>query len=136
MLKIRLTRVGRKHDPYYRVIVTDSRKAPRSGAYLEVLGSYNPRTKNETQLKEDRIKYWLSQGAQTSNTVHNLFVSNKVVEGEKRKIFIKPKRKQSIKESEKVESAEKKPVDKSVEEAKTEPEVKPEEPKEEEEKEA
>jgi small subunit ribosomal protein S16 len=101
MLKIRLTRIGRKHDPTYRLVVTDSRRAPQSGAYLENLGFYNPRKVGpggkplmaDFQAKADRIKYWISQGAQLSGTAHNLLVDSKVIEGKKVNVFKRYKKK-------------------------------------------
>lgn len=84
MNSIRLTRVGRKNAPSYRVIVVAKHKDPW-GKPLEVLGHYNPRrTPVELVLKADRIKHWLSQGAEASDTVWNLLVTAKVVEGKKR----------------------------------------------------
>lgn len=77
MLTIRLQRVGRKNDPNFRVVVTDSRRAPKSGGFLEVLGSYNPKL-NAARLKAERITYWLSHGAQTSDTVRSLLLKNKI----------------------------------------------------------
>ncbi|MFC1756717.1 30S ribosomal protein S16 [Patescibacteria group bacterium] len=97
MLRIRMTRVGRKHDPTFRVVVVDSKKATRSGAYLEKLGFCNPR-KNNFQLNAERIKYWISKGAQTSDTVHNLLVSEKIVEGGKLNVSAKSKKKEESKE--------------------------------------
>jgi len=82
MLKMRLTRVGRKHDPSFRVVVVDSKKAPQSGDYLENLGFCDSKNK-KLNLKVDRIKYWLSQGVQISDRVHNLLVAEKIVEGKK-----------------------------------------------------
>ena len=82
MLKIRFTRVGRKHDPTFRVVLVDSKRATRSGAYLEKLGFCNPRN-NDFKLDAERIKYWISQGAQVSNTAHNLLVTAKIIEGKK-----------------------------------------------------
>ncbi len=84
MLKIRLQRVGRKHDPSFRVVLTDSRKAASKGE-KEVLGTYDPR-RNSSSLKADRIKEWMSKGAQTSDTVHNLLISLKIIEGKKRDV--------------------------------------------------
>ncbi len=88
MLKIRLQRVGRRHDPSFRMILTDSRKPPRGGSYLELLGSYNAR-KGLPQFKAERIKYWLSKGAKTSDTVHNLLVDAKIIKD--KKINVLPK---------------------------------------------
>lgn len=81
MLVIRFQRVGRKNDPAYRVVVTERRSKPRSGE-LEVLGSYHPKTKVAV-LKQERILYWMSKGAQTSATAHNLLVKKGVIRGKK-----------------------------------------------------
>ncbi len=82
MLKIRLQRVGRRHDPKFRVIVTDVRRGPKSSNFLEILGSYDAKVGN-IALKDERIKHWISQGAQVSDTVHNFLVSKGVIEGKK-----------------------------------------------------
>ena len=72
MVKIRLRRTGKKKQPSYRVVVTDSR-SPRDGRFVETIGFYNPRTKPPTvQIKEDRALYWLSQGAQPTDAVARL----------------------------------------------------------------
>ena len=69
---MRLTRVGGKKNPIYRVVVADSR-SPRDGKFLEIVGRYNPQTHPSTiELDEDRIKDWLSKGAQPSSTVQRL----------------------------------------------------------------
>lgn len=69
MVRIRLRRVGRKKQPSYRVVVTDSR-SPRDGRYIEIIGFYNPRTEPSTMtIKEDRALHWLSVGAQPSEAV-------------------------------------------------------------------
>jgi small subunit ribosomal protein S16 len=71
-LSIRLSRGGRRNIPFYRIVVADSRK-PRDGRYIERLGTYDPRlpheNENRIKLVEDRIKYWLSQGAKPSERV-------------------------------------------------------------------
>lgn len=82
MLTIRLSRVGRKNDPSYRVIVVESKRKPQPGNYLEMLGSYNPKT-SHVDLKADRIKHWLANGVTVSDTVHNLLVSNKIIDAKK-----------------------------------------------------
>ena len=71
MLMIRLRRVGRKNDPSFRMIVIDSKKAAKKGIAVEVLGSYNPR-KKKVALKSERIKHWLSVGAQMSESARSL----------------------------------------------------------------
>ena len=89
MLTIRLTRVGKKKDASFRVIIIDSKRKVKAGNYLEMLGSYDPRVDTAT-LKADRILHWLSQGAKPSDTVHNLLITHKVIEG--KKINVLPKK--------------------------------------------
>lgn len=75
MVRIRLRRIGAKKQPSYRLVAAD-KEAPRDGAYLEILGFYNPRTQPATlSLKEDRIYDWMSKGAQPSESVAKLFKS-------------------------------------------------------------
>lgn len=72
MLMIRLARIGARKQPYYRVVVIDKERA-RNGRSVEVVGLYNPRTNPTTiNLKRDRIDYWVSKGAQLSDTVSRL----------------------------------------------------------------
>ncbi len=92
MLVIRYLRGGKKNQPFYRVVVTDKKNPPRAGRFLEIVGFVNPFTK-EKQLKADRIKYWLSVGAQTSDTVNNLLVQEKIIEAKKKAVHKKPKKK-------------------------------------------
>jgi small subunit ribosomal protein S16 len=82
MLKIRLKRVGRKHDPSFRVVVTESTKGVKSNKYIEMLGSYDPRS-DRKDIKADRAKYWIDNGAQASDTVHNLLVDAGVIKSKK-----------------------------------------------------
>ena len=71
-VKLRLRRMGKKKQPVYKIVATDSR-SPRDGRYLEAVGFYNPLTEPHTlDLKEDRIFYWLNVGAQPSDTVKSL----------------------------------------------------------------
>lgn len=85
MLVIRLSRVGKKNQPEYRLIINEKHKDPWGNA-LEYLGYYNPRTEPPTvTLKVERIKYWLSQGAQTSGTVKNILIDQGIIEGKKSK---------------------------------------------------
>jgi small subunit ribosomal protein S16 len=72
MLRIRLRRVGAKKQPSYRLVVADSR-SPRDGAFVEVIGHFNPMTDPETVvINEERAAHWLSQGAQPSETTARL----------------------------------------------------------------
>lgn len=82
MLVIRLFRIGKKNQPYFKLVVTDKRNSSRTGRFVEEVGSYNPSTK-EKILKGDRIKYWLSQGVQPSPTVYNMLVKEGITEGKK-----------------------------------------------------
>ncbi|HZQ91762.1 MAG TPA: 30S ribosomal protein S16 [Terriglobales bacterium] len=69
---IRLSRVGARKQPYYRVVVIDKQRA-RNGRSVEVVGTYNPRTNPATvDLDRERVDYWLSKGAQPSETVNKL----------------------------------------------------------------
>ncbi len=74
-VRIRLTRKGTKKKPFYRIVAADI-EAPRDGKFLEALGTYNPMTEPAIiTLKEDRINYWLGEGAKPSTTVQSLFKS-------------------------------------------------------------
>ena len=78
MLAIRLARIGKKKNPYYRVVVLDKRK-PRNGRTVEVVGTYDPLKKPANiQLDAERIKYWLSCGAQPSDTVRSFLTAQKI----------------------------------------------------------
>jgi small subunit ribosomal protein S16 len=71
-VRMRLTRVGSKKNPIYRVVVADQR-SPRDGRFIEIVGRYNPQTDPSTiELDEDRVRDWLSKGAQPSQTVQRL----------------------------------------------------------------
>ena len=84
MVKICLKRVGKIKHPSYRVIVLDKQKDTH-GNYLENLGTYDPRTKI-AQLNAEAIKAWIAKGAQASATVHNLLVTNKIVDAAKKRV--------------------------------------------------
>jgi len=88
MLKIRLQRVGRKNDPSFRVVLTDSKNATRSNKFKEILGSYDARH-GEPVIKGDRVTYWMSVGAKPSGTVHNLLVAGKIISGKKINVLSK-----------------------------------------------
>jgi small subunit ribosomal protein S16 len=97
MLMIRLQRVGKTKQPSYRFIVSDKRKDTQAGS-LEILGFYNPLA-NPKVLKIDaeRVKYWMSVGAQPSDTVHNMLIAQGIITGKKRgMVNISNKRKGKI----------------------------------------
>ena len=80
MVKIRLRRVGAKGQPSYRIVAAD-KESPRDGRFLEILGSYNPRTVPATiEVKEDRVYQWMSEGAQPSESVARLFTNMGLLE--------------------------------------------------------
>ncbi|MDD5721171.1 MAG: 30S ribosomal protein S16 [Candidatus Pacebacteria bacterium] len=97
MLKIRLQRIGRKNDPAFRVVLTDSKNSTKSGRFLEIVGTYNPKA-GETKFEAERIKYWMSKGAKLSDTMHNFLVYQKVIEG--KKVNVLPKKKPTVKRKE------------------------------------
>ena len=90
---IRLQRIGRKNDPSFRVVLTDSKNSTKSGKFKEILGSNNIKA-GTIVLKADRIKYWMSMGAQTSATVHNYLVHEKIVDGKKKNVL--PKKSKTV----------------------------------------
>ena len=84
MVVIRLSRVGKKNHPTFRIIVSDKQK-DTVGSYLELLGSYDPHaTPTRIELNAERTKYWLSVGAQPSDSVHNLLVEKGIITTPKR----------------------------------------------------
>lgn len=88
MLTIRLTRVGKKKDASFRVVVVESKRKVQAGNYLEMVGSYDPKT-DRVELKADRIKHWIAMGTTVSDTVHNLLVSQKVIDAKKKNVLPK-----------------------------------------------
>lgn len=122
MIKIRFFRTGKKNQPSFKIVVTEKTKSSTKGRFIEEVGFYNPLTK-EKVLKPERIKYWLSVGAKPSDTVYNLLVSEKIIEGKKIDVHKTAKKKEE-------KPVEKKPVEKPVEEKPAE-EKKEEKPKEE-----
>jgi small subunit ribosomal protein S16 len=144
MLTIRLTRKGKKNQPFFRVVLVDKRESSKSGKSIEDLGYVNPLTKKRS-FNAERIKYWLSKGAKPSETIHNWLVTEKIIEDKKIHVSKLSKKKQAeidkakadavAEEKAKVEAEEKAKVDaeeakKAEEEAKVVAEEKPvEEPK-------
>lgn len=119
MLCIRFFRIGKKHQPSFKIVVTDKRKPPRGGRFVEEVGFWNPLTK-EKSVKAERIKYWISKGAKPSDTVYNLLIKEKVIKGKKIDVHKKKKEGKA------------KPEDKPEVKAKAKPEESKEEPKQEE----
>ncbi len=92
MLTIRLTRKGKKNQPFFRVVVIDKRRSSKGGRPAEILGYVDPLTKKKS-LKKERILYWIGVGAKPSPTIHNLLVSEKIIEAKKINKSKKPKKK-------------------------------------------
>lgn len=118
MLKIRFQRTGRKNDPAYRMVVTEHTASPRAGKHVATVGSYHPKTK-ETIIDAEAVKKWMGHGAKASGTVHNLLITQGVIEGEK--VNVLSKKTPIVKEKEKEEPVEEKAEEST--EAPTEEEV-------------
>ncbi|KKW33921.1 MAG: 30S ribosomal protein S16 [Parcubacteria group bacterium GW2011_GWA2_53_21] len=97
MLIIRLQRVGKKKSPAYRLVISEKSRDTQD-VYLEQLGTFNPRVKENGFLPNaERINYWISKGAQTSATINNLLIKAGIIKGEKKKsVFLSQKRKKKI----------------------------------------
>lgn len=85
---IRFQRIGRTNDPAFRIVLLEKERAAKAGGITELLGTYNPRSKALT-LEEERVKYWISKGAQPTDSIHNLLISKGVIEGKKRNVLPK-----------------------------------------------
>lgn len=121
---MRLQRVGRRNDPSYRIVVTDKRTGPKSDKHIDRLGSYNPKM-NHVQIDADKAKEWIAKGVQPSDTVHNILVGQKIIDG--KKINVLPKKspiidEEAIKRAEE-EAAAKAEAEKAAAEAEAAPEA-------------
>lgn len=105
MLVIRLSRVGKKKQPEFRIVVSEKTKDPW-GKVKEIVGTVRPRTNPKTiNLKKERIAYWLSKGAQASPTLRNMFIDQGLIKGSKHKtIAISRKRAAKLAEKKKKET--------------------------------
>ena len=83
MLVIKLAQTGKTNKKMFRLIISEKGRDP-FGEVLEILGSYNPHSK-ELAVKTDKVKYWLSKGAQMTPTINNLLIEKKIIDGEKTK---------------------------------------------------
>ena len=89
MLKIRMQRIGKINQPAFRIIVTEHTESPKTGNFVEKVGTYNPKTK-ERNLNAGHIKYWLSVGAKASGTMHNMLITAGIIDG--KKVNVLPKK--------------------------------------------
>jgi len=121
MLRIRLFRAGKRNQPFFKIVVIDKKAPPRGGKPLEILGFYNPLTK-ERGLKKERIQYWLSVGAQPSDTVWNLLIREGILKGKKIALHKKKKKKEKeeVKEATQKEKALEEKTETTKKESKTE----------------
>ena len=92
MLTIRMHRIGKTNQPSFKIVVVDKRRSAAAGSFNEEVGQVN-RTTKTVKLNNDRIVYWLKQGAIPSPSVHNLLVAQKLVEGKKIPVHAQPKKK-------------------------------------------
>lgn len=83
MLTIKLAKVGKTNKKVFRIVISEKARDPY-GKALEILGSYNPYSK-ELKVKADRVKYWVSKGSTMTASINNLFVENKIIDGKKSK---------------------------------------------------
>jgi small subunit ribosomal protein S16 len=110
MITIRLSRIGKRSQPQYRMVVQNSHRDPWSPA-IEVVGLFDPRSyPPRIELQADRITEWLAKGAQPSNTVHNMLVDAKLLSTEKVKSVKITKRRAAALEAKKAEAPAKEAV--------------------------
>ena len=121
MIVIRFSRTGRKNKPQFRLVVQEHTAAP-TGRHIEIVGSWDPHQKKGV-FKNERIQYWLSQGAQASDTVFNLLVSQKIIEGAKRVVKMKKAEKPTEEAPAEEKKEEKKTEEVAAEEKKEEVKV-------------
>ncbi len=89
MLMIRFQRIGRKGDAAFRMVVTEKTAGPKAGKFIDLVGTYNPKTKAMT-VDADRVKSWVANGAQLSPSLKNLLISREIIEG--KKVNVLPKK--------------------------------------------
>src|SRR3989344_856886 len=123
MLKMRLQRIGRKNNPSYRLIVTDSRNAASRGRSVDLLGSYEPKL-GTIIIDKEKVKHWISKGVQPSDTVYNMLVAQGVIEGRKKNVL--PKKSPIIDEAKLKAEADAKAAKEAEEAAKAAAEAEPE----------
>jgi len=90
-----MQRIGRKNDPAFRILVLEKTSSPKAGTYTDLLGTYNPKTKALT-VAADRLKDWMSKGAQLSPSLNNLLIQKKVLEGKKTQVIAKSKLEKNV----------------------------------------
>jgi ribosomal protein S16 len=97
MLTIRLQRIGRTNEAAFRVVLTESKNAAKSGKFKEILGYYTLKS-DKIELNKDRIQELLKNGVQVSDTAHNIFVTHGIKDGKKKNVL--PKKAPTVKRKE------------------------------------
>ncbi|MDO8466876.1 MAG: 30S ribosomal protein S16 [bacterium] len=92
MLMLKLKRIGKKHQASFRLIV-DEKRHKLFGRHVEDLGWYNPRT-DKSEIKKDRVEYWMKTGAKPTDTVYNLLITAGILSGKKIAVHSQPKKKE------------------------------------------
>ena len=100
---IRLQRIGRKNEAHFRMVVLPKHKGPKTQKYVDIVGSYNPKL-GRVQIDTDKVKKWLENGAQPSDTVRNMLITEGIMEGQKVNVLPKkrPTKKRNAPEEEEV----------------------------------
>lgn len=107
MLRIRMNRMGRTHRPFFRINAVDQR-SPRDGSVVEQLGWFDPRAKDaskQIQLNDERVKYWLSVGAQPSDTMNDILAKRGLIDADKWKAVRASRVKRKLRMLEKAKAA-------------------------------
>ena len=102
MLMIRFQRTGRTNDPAFRIAVLEKERAAQAGNIVELLGTYNPKSK-AFAVNEAHVKEWIAKGAQPTDSIRNLFITKGILEG--KKVNVLPKKTPQKKEGEEVQAA-------------------------------
>ena len=103
MLTIRFLRQGKKHQPFFKIVVVEKHRSPKSGKFIEEIGFYNPITK-ERKIRKERALYWIKMGADLSDSVYNLLITEKVISGTKRVAHSTKKKKEEMQAKEEKKS--------------------------------
>lgn len=86
MLMMRLQRIGRKNNPTYRILVVDRRASTKSNKFVDHLGHYEPKS-GVFEIDGEKAKHWMSQGVKPSDTLYNMLITKKIIEGKKRNVL-------------------------------------------------
>lgn len=112
MLRIRLSRVGRKNQPFFKIVVVPKSAPHKGGKFRDEVGTHDP-VNEETEIDAEKVRKWIAQGAQPSDTVHNLLISHGIISGKKKEVHDKeptePSKEEEQKESEEKKEEETKP---------------------------